>query len=146
MAVNIEKSIPRQKKEQSDFHNIERIPGFKDFRKPGMGFPNVTDSRVREGMDDLFFDYSDIANFAFGEERFRSNLFRLFVEYFCMSRALPLRELIGTLERCIIIRALSKFNGNQKDAAKFLGVKYTTLNEKVKKYHICFRKAPDAHS
>ena len=142
MAVNIAKSIPRQKNPQSELHNIERIPDFKDFKKPGMGFLNVTDREARDGMDDLFFDYSNIANFAFGEERFRSNLFRLFVEYFCMSRTLPLRQLVGTLERSIIIRALSKFNGNQKDAAKFLGVKYTTLNEKVKKYRISFQRAP----
>lgn len=142
MALNISKSIPRQKKVQSEFHNIERIPDFKGFKKPGLGFLNVTDREARDEMDDLFFDYSNIANFAFGEERFRSNLFRLFVEYFCMSRTLPLRELIGTLEKSIIIRALSKFNGNQKDVAKFLGVKYTTLNEKVKKYHISLWKAP----
>jgi len=146
MAVNIAKSIPQQKNAQSDFRNNERIPDFKDFKEPRMDFPNVTDRQARDRTDDLFFDYSNIANFAFGEKRFRSNLFRLFVEYFCMSRTLPLKELIGTLERSIIIRTLSKFNGNQKDAAKYLGVKYTTLNEKVKKYNICFRKAPDIHS
>lgn len=146
MAVNTAKSIPRQKKVQSEFQNIERIPDFEGFKKPGLGSRNVTDREARDGMDDLFFDYSDIANFAFGEERFRSNLFRLFVEYFSMSRRFPLRELIGTLEKSIIMRALSKFNGNQKEAAKFLGVKYTTLNEKVKKHHICFRKAPYKYS
>ena len=146
MAVNITKSIPRQKKGQSEFPNIERIPDFKNFKKLGLAFLNETDRETRDGMDDLFFDYSNIANFAFGEERFRSNLFRLFVEYFCMSRTLPLKKLIGNLERSIVIRALSKFNGNQKEAAKFLGVKYTTLNEKVKKYHISLRKAPYKYS
>jgi len=146
MAANIAKSIPRQKKVQSEFPNIERIPDFKNFKKLGLAFLNETDREARDGMDDLLFDYSGIANFAIGEERFRSNLFRLFVEYFSMSRTLPLKELIGTLEKSIIIRALSKFNGNQKDAAKFLGVKYTTLNEKIKKHHLCFRKAPYKYS
>jgi len=146
MAVNIAKSIPRQKKVRSEFHNIERIPDFKDFKKLGLAFLNEADREARDGMDDLFFDYSGIANFAIGEERFRSNLFRLFVEYFSMSRTLPLKELIGTLEKSIIMRALSKFNGNQKEAAKFLGVKYTTLNEKIKKHHICLRKTPYKYS
>jgi len=146
MAVNIAKSIPRQKRAQSEFPNIERIPDFKDFKKLELGLLNEINREARDGMGDLFFEYSNIANFAFGEEKFRSNLFRLFVEYFCMSRRLPLKELIGNLERSIIIRSLSKFNGNQKEAAKFLGVKYTTLNEKVKKYQICFRKAPYKYS
>lgn len=146
MAVNITKSTPHQKKEQSEFSNIERIPNFEDFRKLGMDFLNQTDRKARDGMGDLFIDYSNIANFAFGEERFRSNLFRLFVEYFCISRTLPLKKLIGNLERSIIMRALSRFNGNQKDAAKFLGVKYTTLNEKIKKYQICLRKSPYKYS
>ncbi|UCC38203.1 MAG: hypothetical protein JSV96_10125 [Candidatus Aminicenantes bacterium] len=142
MAVNITKSIPRKKKAQSDFPSIEIMPEFKDLKKLGLDFLDETDSKTRDDMEDLFVNYADIANFTFGEGNFRSNLFNLFVEYFCMSRALPLKELIGGLERSLIMRALSRFNGSQKDAAKFLGVKYTTLNEKIKKHHICFRKAP----
>lgn len=146
MAVNIAKSIARQKKTQSDFPNIERVPDFNDFKKLGLDFLGETDRKTRDDMDDLFVNYPNIADFNFGDGNFRSNLFNLFVEYLCMSRALPLKELIGGLERSLIMRALSRFNGNQKDAAKFLGVKYTTLNEKVKKYHICFRKAPYKYS
>jgi transcriptional regulator of acetoin/glycerol metabolism len=146
MAVNAAKSMRRQKRAHSEFPDIERIPDSDDLKKLELDFLNETDRRIREGMGDLFFDYSNSANFAFGAERYRSNLFRLFVEYFCMSRTLPLKELIENLERTIIIRALSRFNGNQKEVARFLGVKYTTLNEKVKKYNIYFRKAPYKYS
>lgn len=149
MAVNMTKSTPHQKRTQSTFPNIHRTPDFKDIKKLGLNIIDETEKRKRINRDeaeDFFMNYSSVAGLSFGEERFRSNLFRLFIEYFCMSRTHSLRELIGNLEKSIIIRALAKFNGNQKDAAKFLGVKYTTLNEKVKKYHICFRKEPYKYS
>jgi len=145
MAVNLTKSIPHRKRTESTFPNIERIPDFKDIKKLGMSIIDETEKQKginRNEVEDFFIDYSNIAGLSFGEERFRSNLFRLFIEYFCMSRTHSLRELVGNLEKSIIIRALAKFSGNQKDAARFLGVKYTTLNEKVKKYNICFRKEP----
>jgi len=65
-----------------------------------------------------------------------------FVEYVCMNGSIDLKEFLEELERTILIKILAKFNGNQRNAAKFLGIKYTTLNEKVKKYNIHFRKEP----
>lgn len=53
-----------------------------------------------------------------------------------------LKEFIDNLEKSIIINVLEKVYGHQKEAAKVLGMKYTTLNEKVKKYRIRFYKSP----
>jgi transcriptional regulator with GAF, ATPase, and Fis domain len=77
------------------------------------------------------------------KERARSwEVLSVFIEQFCMKQRIPLSELMNILEKTILIKVLSSFNGNQKDAAKFLGTKYTTLNEKVKKYNIKFLKNP----
>ncbi|KKN46786.1 hypothetical protein LCGC14_0669660, partial [marine sediment metagenome] len=57
-------------------------------------------------------------------------------------RRKSLREVQDILEKAILIKVLSYVNGNQKDAANFLGIKYTTLNEKIKKYNIKFSKSP----
>jgi len=75
-------------------------------------------------------------------KRNKNDVLDFFVEYVCMNNRIDLKELLEELERTILIKILSKFNGNQKDAAKFLGIKYTTLNEKVRKYNIHFRKEP----
>lgn len=69
-------------------------------------------------------------------------VFRLFIETFCLKPPIFLKELMDSVERSIIVSILSKVDGNQKKAAKILGIKYTTLNEKVKKYKIRFQKKP----
>lgn len=79
---------------------------------------------------------------AIKEDKIRMEMYRLIVEFFCRKETLPLKEFIMNLEKCIILRSLFKANGNQKEAAKFLGIKYTTLNEKIKKYKIEFKKSP----
>jgi len=77
------------------------------------------------------------------KEKARSwEVLNLFIEQFCMKQAIPLSELMNILEKTILIKVLSNLNGNQKEAAKFLGIKYTTLHEKVKKYNIKFLKNP----
>ncbi len=40
------------------------------------------------------------------------------------------------LERKLILSVLKKVNGNQKEAAGLLRIKYTTLNEKIRRYKI----------
>ncbi|MBA7604151.1 hypothetical protein ES703_11270 [subsurface metagenome] len=65
-----------------------------------------------------------------------------FMEYFFIRQRRPLRESLNILEKAILIKVLSSVNCNQKDAAKFLGIKYTTLHEKIKKYNIKFFKSP----
>ncbi|MBW2035667.1 MAG: hypothetical protein JRI94_19220, partial [Deltaproteobacteria bacterium] len=42
-------------------------------------------------------------------------------------------------EKRLIIGVLSRVNGSRKKAAGLLGIKYTTLHEKLKKYNIHFR-------
>jgi DNA-binding protein Fis len=49
---------------------------------------------------------------------------------------------MDNVEKSIIVNVLSKVQGNQKEAAKVLGIKYTTLNEKLKRYRIRFQKSP----
>jgi DNA-binding NtrC family response regulator len=67
-------------------------------------------------------------------------IFDLFVDFFGKQRPVDLKGLIERLERRIIVNVLSKVQGNQKEAARALGLKYTTLNEKVKKYGIRSRR------
>jgi len=55
---------------------------------------------------------------------------------------LDLNDLLQDIERGIIVRALARSRGNQKEAARLLGLKYTTLNEKVKRHGIRFWKSP----
>ena len=69
-------------------------------------------------------------------------LLDVFIEYFFMRQRRPLRETLNIIEKAILIKVLSHVDGNQKDAAKFLNLKYTTLHEKVKKYNIKFSKNP----
>ncbi len=64
-------------------------------------------------------------------------------DYWFIIRRFPLKELMDKLEQMIIISALEKFEGNQKKTADFLGLRPTTLNEKMKKHTIFLRKIPD---
>ena len=52
---------------------------------------------------------------------------------------LPLSEKLEHFEIDMIRCALIKANGRQKAAAKMLGMKFTTLNAKIKKYEIDWR-------
>lgn len=58
----------------------------------------------------------------------------------CISEKIPLKEFIKNLEKKIIINALLITNGNQKLSASLLGIKPTTLNEKIKNFDIKFSK------
>lgn len=69
-------------------------------------------------------------------------VFRILLTYYCTETKLNFKEFLDKLERILIVKTLSIFNGNQKDSAKFLGMKYTTLHEKVKRHNISFRKSP----
>jgi len=65
-----------------------------------------------------------------------SKLFIAVFEYFIISKRTPLKELMKRMERQIIVRTINKVDGNRKMAAEILGVNYTTLHEKIKKYDI----------
>jgi transcriptional regulator with AAA-type ATPase domain len=70
----------------------------------------------------------------------KRRLFWFFVESFFSNRKITLKGFMKIMERNIILRALDKANGDQKKAADILGVKYTTLNEKIKRYQIRIQK------
>jgi DNA-binding protein Fis len=91
-----------------------------------------------ESVEKISSEYLD----EWKERTFRKEVFELFIEYFCIRQRVPFKELIGSVEKSILIRVLSQCRGCQKSAAKFLGIKYTTLNEKLKRYNIRFDKKP----
>lgn len=91
-----------------------------------------------ENGDKLSLDFLDERE----KEEFVMKSFKLFIKYFSSTKRVPLKELMNMVERAILIRTLSQLNGNLKNAAKSLGLKYTTLHEKIKKYNIRFRKEP----
>ena len=68
------------------------------------------------------------------------NLFGSLFEEFYASRMVSLKEFLENIERSFILTTLEKTKGDQRKAAKILGLKYTTLHEKIKRYHIYFRK------
>ena len=51
------------------------------------------------------------------------------------------KEFIEKIERHMLIRSLSHFDGNQKKTSEFLHMKPTTMNAKCKKYRIKFIKS-----
>ncbi len=62
---------------------------------------------------------------------FSSELLKLVVRYYCLDRSVPLKALLEQFEKEIIGYALAETHGNQRETARLLGVKYTTLNHKV---------------
>lgn len=66
----------------------------------------------------------------------RKELFWLFIEYYFLTSSINLKEFMSSVEKEIIQKTLNKVKGNQRKAAKILGLKYRTLNEKVKRYQI----------
>lgn len=124
------KLIPREGKEQ-----------IQEFSIDGSSL-----SGIIESLDLDFLDRSDKKSEKLQEvskeNKLRMEMYKLIVEFFSLKETLSLKDFIITLEKCIILRALSEVNGNQKEAARFLGIKYTTLNEKIKKYKIDFKKSP----
>src|SRR5690349_21287964 len=55
--------------------------------------------------------------------------------------SLNLREEVRRFEINLIQRALTRTRGSQVEAAKFLGLNATTLNAKLKRYHLHYRHA-----
>ena len=57
---------------------------------------------------------------------------------------LNFREQVLEFERSLIRRALVRAGGNQRRAARLLGIKVTTLNAKIKRYRIELTTLPEA--
>ena len=60
--------------------------------------------------------------------------------YLSRQTNVDLSSLLGELERRIIIETLKSTQGNQLAASQRLGVKYTTLNDKIKRHRIALLK------
>ena len=54
---------------------------------------------------------------------------------------MSLKDLLLKVELNLIIASLNKSNGNQRKAAEILGIRPTTLHEKIKRHNIKFKKA-----
>ena len=52
---------------------------------------------------------------------------------FNANRMASLKEFLANIERNLIVDTLEKTKGDQKRAAEILGLKYTTLHEKIKR-------------
>lgn len=64
----------------------------------------------------------------------------LLMGYLCRDWKCPLKTVIGIIEKNVIWDTLQRVHGNQRNAAHILGLKFTTLNVKIKKYGIRIRK------
>lgn len=139
MDMASERTLSEQKKSSSSGSPEEDSSGFSVTKEQLVEFFDIEEKRDKTS-ESIFFNHSSADDFSLGEEKFRLNIIKLFIEYFCIRKRVPFKKLISSMERMIIIRALSQFNGNQRKTAQFLGMKYTTLNEKVKRYNIRIQK------
>lgn len=73
-------------------------------------------------------------------QKFEINTIYLFINQLISGNNFSFKEFMNNLEREILVKTLSRFNGNQRRTSKYLGMKYTTLNQKVKKHNIHFSK------
>ncbi len=93
-------------------------------------------------MEENFFNRKDPNNLdsveGVGKEIDNSKevLIRSFILNNCMKKNIPLKNFIYEIEKEMIIKALKVSGGNQRVASFILGIKPTTLNEKIKKFHI----------
>ncbi len=65
---------------------------------------------------------------------------RSILETFWKQNPRRFKPFIENIERNMIVYALTSVFGNQKEAARILGLKATTLNMKIKRYRIVFEK------
>lgn len=78
--------------------------------------------------------------------QFETMITSLLSMYLCRKPRHPWKTLIGSIERNIIINVLCHTNGNQRDAGRILGLKFSTLNAKIKKHRIHVAKRIHIHS
>ena len=84
-----------------------------------------------------------IASPAYDYDMMRTEEIRgLIVDLFYNWQSDSLIEFMSDLERAIVMSVLTRFKGNQKEAAKFLRINYTTFHQKVRKHKIIIEKKP----
>jgi len=91
--------------------------------------------KIEEGLKKFAYKDDD----SLSRENMWETLLNVVFDRFCSTESLSLKEFIDDLERRLIIRMLFRANGNRREAAKLLGIKYTTLHEKLKKHNIHFK-------
>ncbi len=84
---------------------------------------------------------SEAINEAVKEESFEDVL----VTTFFLDAQNELDKFMQDLEKRLIVSALDKVSGSQKDAAEILRIKYTTLNMKIKRYGILTQRERARH-
>jgi transcriptional regulator with PAS, ATPase and Fis domain len=67
-----------------------------------------------------------------GLERF----FELCYEYHFTQHRRPFKEAVECVEKLLLLNALLKYHGNRSRTSKHLGIQYTTLVAKIRKYNI----------
>ena len=80
------------------------------------------------------------------KDHLKECVFLLLINCCCADNELCLSEIIHQTEKALIMKALFRFNGSIVEAADALGVKYTTLHEKIKRYHIQIKHKYIPHS
>ncbi|MFB0565457.1 MAG: helix-turn-helix domain-containing protein [Candidatus Aminicenantaceae bacterium] len=125
-----------------DYHENEWFEVVRRFNHVFFDKPERKREEDKRDIDNLYALQTRTHGYSSKQKTLKLEMLRLFVELFLMRQNIPLKQFMGNLEKSIILRALSKTNGNQKEAAKFLSIKSTTLNEKIKKYKIRFQKKP----
>ncbi len=66
----------------------------------------------------------------------RDTLIRSYILNNCTKKNVPLKNFIDEIEKDMISKALKVAGGNQRVASFILGIKPTTLNEKIKKFDL----------
>ena len=64
------------------------------------------------------------------------NLYEALFEKFCNSGEVSLKEFLAKIERQMIVAILEHTNGDRSKASEILGIRRTTLHNKIKRYHI----------
>jgi DNA-binding NtrC family response regulator len=83
---------------------------------------------------------TDYADHLIGEKS-HYEIIDQFIDQFCIKQIkhkVPLKDLLNKIEKVILIKVLSRFNGRHKAASRFLKIKNTTLHEKMKRHKIRF--------
>jgi transcriptional regulator with GAF, ATPase, and Fis domain len=68
--------------------------------------------------------------------------FGFFEKHKAISRRIGLHEFMALFEEAVIFETLARSQGGQKEAARILGLKNTTLNMKIKRHNVRFSRMP----
>jgi len=73
-------------------------------------------------------------------ESSKQYLIQSYLQTNCTSQCIPIKCFLDNIEKEMIGKALKIARGNQKVASLILGLKPTTLNEKIRKFNIRERR------